>query len=105
MNQQVTVAYAPTLKYGYYNWVNTTGTLSAADTVTFHGVTSGPLSYTFAPSLQSAAGGQTFYDNYLPGVELQLQITPTTTVTIPLTGELQCFRVRRHDRRQDLLVR
>ena len=86
LNQQVTVAYAPTLKYGYYNWVNTTGTLSAADTVTFHGVTSGPLSYTFAPSLQGAAGGQTFYDNYLPGVELQLQITPTTTVTIPLTG-------------------
>ena len=86
LNQQAAVNYTPTLEYGYYNWVNTTGGLSSADTVTFHGVSGGPLSYVFPQSLQVIAGAQDFYDNFLPGVEMQLQITPTTTVTIPLTG-------------------
>ena len=89
LNQQAAVTYTPTLEYGYYNWVNTTGGLSASDTVTFHGVSSGPLSYAFGQSLQVAAGAQDFYDNFLPGVEMQLQISPTTTITIPLTGNFK----------------
>ena len=86
LNQQAAVTYVPTLEYGYYNWVNTTGSLSAADAVTFHGVSGGPLTYLFSQSLQLAAGAPDFYDNFLPGVEMQLQITPTVTITIPLTG-------------------
>jgi hypothetical protein len=86
LNEQTAVTYTPTLEYGYYNWVNTTGGLSAADTVTFHGVSSGPLNYVFPQSLESIAGSANFYDNFLPGVEMQLQITPTTTITFPLTG-------------------
>ena len=87
LNQQAAVSYAPTLEYGYYNWVNTTGGLSAADTVTFHGVSGGPLSYVFPDGLQSIAGSQDFYDNFLPGRgDCSFRSRPPPLITIPADG-------------------
>jgi hypothetical protein len=85
---QTAISYSPTVQYGYYTWVNTTGTYSASDVLTWHGVSGGALSYDFDDTLPSQAGASTFFVNFAPGVQVDLPITPTSTVQLPVSGEL-----------------
>ena len=89
VNLQSTVDYTATVQYGYYSWVNTTGTLSAKDTLTWHGVSGGDLSYLFPSNLAVDAGSEKFFLNFLPAVQMEVDVSPTQTMTIPLTGFLE----------------
>jgi len=84
---QTSISYAPTVQYGYYTWVNTTGGYSPSDVLTWHGVSSGALNYTFDNSLPAEAGAGTFFVNFAPGVQVDMPITPTTTVGLPVSGD------------------
>ena len=86
VNLATAVTYTPEVEYGYYSWVNTTGLLGATDTLTWHSVSSGALDYLFPSNLAVEAGSESFFLNFLPGVQMQLPISPTTTVTVPLSG-------------------
>ncbi len=89
VNLQSAVNYTATVQYGYYSWVNTTGTLSAADTLTWHGVSGGDLSYLFPSNLAVDAGSEKFFLNFLPAVQMEVDVSPTQTITVPLTGFLE----------------
>jgi hypothetical protein len=85
LNLQTAINYNPTVQYGYYSWVSTTG--GVASPAVFQGVTSGALNYTFDSSLPGLAGANTFFLNIAPAVMVDLPITPTTTVSLPLSGD------------------
>jgi hypothetical protein len=86
LNLQTAISYTPTVQYGYYSWVNTTGGYSSSDVATFNGVSSGPLTYNFNSNLAAQAGSTTFFVNFAPAVQVDLAVTPTSTVQLPLTG-------------------
>jgi PEP-CTERM motif-containing protein len=87
VNLQTSINYNPSVQYGYYTWVNTTGGYSSSDVLTWHGVNSGALNYTFDNTLAAQAGASTFFLNFAPGVQVDLGITPTTTVGLPVAGD------------------
>lgn len=88
VNLQTAITYTPTVQYGYYTWVNTTGGYSPSDVVTFNGVSSGPLTYNFNSGLAAEAGSSTFFVNFAPAVQVDLAVTPTSTVQLPISGYL-----------------
>jgi hypothetical protein len=88
VNLQTAITYTPTIQYGYYTWVNTTGGYSPSDVVTFSGVSSGPLTYNFDSGLAAEAGSSTFFVNFAPAVQVDLAVTPTSTVQLPISGYL-----------------
>lgn len=88
VNLNTTLSYAPTVQYGYYEWVNTTGGYSASDALTWHGVSSGPLNINLAQGLAGQAHAATFYLNFAPAVLVDMPITPTSSVTLPVSGNL-----------------
>jgi hypothetical protein len=85
LNLQTAIGYNPTVQYGYYTWVTTTGGVSSP--MTFHGVTNGALNYDFDQNLPALAGSNTFFLNFAPAVVVDLPITPTTTVSLPISGD------------------
>jgi hypothetical protein len=89
VNLQTTLNYSPAVQYGYYTWVNTTGTYSPSDTLTWHGVSSGNLGITLDNTLPAQAGSNTFFVNYAPGVQVDLSVTPNSTVSVPVSGYLE----------------
>ena len=86
VNLQTALTYTPTVQYGYYSWVNTTGGYSSSDVATFHGVSGGPLTYNFSTGLAAQAGSSTFFVNFAPAVQVDLAVTPTSTVQLPISG-------------------
>jgi hypothetical protein len=87
LNLQTALNFNPAVQYGYYSWINTTGSFSPTDSVTFTGVGSGALDYTFGDNLDAAVPGNTFFLNFAPAVQVDLPITPTSTVGLPLSGD------------------
>ncbi len=86
VNLQTAISYTPTVQYGYYSWVNTTGGYSSSDVATFNGVSSGPLTYNFSSGLAAQAGSPTFFVNIAPAVVVDLAVTPTSIVQLPISG-------------------
>ncbi|HME13259.1 MAG TPA: hypothetical protein VKF79_10385 [Candidatus Acidoferrum sp.] len=86
VNLQTSLSYTPTVQYGYYTWVNTTGGYSPSDTLTWHGVSSGNLGFTLDSTLPSQAGSNTFFVNYAPGVQVDLAVDPTSYINLPVSG-------------------
>lgn len=86
VNLQTAITYTPTVQYGYYSWVNTTGTYSPSDTLTWHGVSSGNLGITLDNTLPAQVGSNTFFVNYAPGVQVDLAIDPTSYINLPVSG-------------------
>jgi hypothetical protein len=86
VNLRNDISYTPTVTYGYYSWVNTTGLLSGADALTWTGVSSGSLDYLFPSNIASTAGSETFFVNFMPAVRMDLSIDGSSTVDIPLDG-------------------
>jgi hypothetical protein len=86
VNLQTSVTYSPSVEYGYYTWVNTTGGYSPSDTLTWHGVSGGALNFDLDNTLVSQAGSGTFFVNFAPGVQVDLGITPNTQVNLPISG-------------------
>ena len=75
LKASTTLGFTPSFQYGYYEWVNTTGGLSASDTLKWVGVAAGsPLQYMLTPpaSLQQ---NQTYFFNALPAVRLDVTLT------------------------------
>lgn len=86
-NLQMSVnSSSPNVQYGYYTWVNSDGTLSSGDTLTWNGVNSGPLSFTF-PS-PGAPNSTPFYLNFMPGVQFDMTVSPSATFSVPVSGNL-----------------
>ena len=86
VNLQNSISYTPTVEYGYYSWINTTGGLTGADTRTWTGVNSGNLDYLFPSNIASVAGSEDFHLNFMPAVRMDLTINGSSTVVIPLDG-------------------
>jgi hypothetical protein len=89
VNLQTAVSYSPAVEYGYYTWVNTTGGYSSSDTLTWHGVSSGALNFDLDNTLPAQAGASTFFVNYAPGVQVDLSVTPTSNINLPVSGYLE----------------
>ncbi len=87
LNLQTALSFNPSVQYGYYSWINTTGTYSSTDNVSFTGVGSGALNYTFGDNLDASVPSNTFFLNFAPAVQVDLPITPTSTVGLPLSGD------------------
>ena len=86
VNLQNHISYTPTVEYGYYSRVNTGGSLTSADTLSWTGVTSGSLDYLFPSNIASSVGSENFFLNFMPAVRMDLTIDGSSTVVIPLDG-------------------
>ena len=86
LNLQNQASFDPTVNYGYYSWINTTGTLGASDNLTFASVQNGGLAYLFPQNLELQTGTPDFFLNFLPAVQMDMPVNASATVTIPLTG-------------------
>jgi|GEM_PF-2361058 hypothetical protein len=88
-NYQNGMSWNPNTQYGLYSWVTTAPHLGPTGTPTFTATGSGPLDYTVQPlTLGGITTGTQLYLNFAPGVNLDLNITPSSTLSAPISGDL-----------------
>jgi hypothetical protein len=80
------VSWNPSTQYGYYWWTNQSGTLSAADTLHWQSVTSGPLGFTFP--FNPGFIHQPFDLNILPGIRLDMPFGQSSFLGLGVNGHL-----------------
>lgn len=87
-NYQSGTTWNPNTEYGVYSWLTTAPNQAPTSAPTFTATGSGPLTYTVQPLSFGAAIGTQLYLNFAPGVNLDMTITPTATLSAPVSGDL-----------------
>jgi hypothetical protein len=85
-NYQNSVASAATTQYGVYSWLSTTPDAAPTTAPEFTSVSSGALNYTVQNFGETP--GKQLYLNFEPGVAFVMAITPSSTLSTPITGNL-----------------
>ena len=80
------LTWAPTAEYGFWSWTDTDGIYDAGDVLSWHGVTSGALEYSFAGLTAPASS---FFLNFIPGVLLDMPIGFDATFGLDVGGFAQ----------------
>jgi hypothetical protein len=86
-NYQNSVNWNPTTQYGVYSWLSTTKGGGPTSTPTFTTGSGGALNYT-VQDFGNAQAGKQVYLNFEPGVNFGMAVTPSSSLSTPITGNL-----------------
>ena len=86
-NYQNSLNWNPTTQYGVYSWLSDTKNQGPTGTPLFTTGSGGALDYT-VQDFGSASLGKQVYLNFEPGVNFGMAVTPSSTLSTPITGNL-----------------
>jgi hypothetical protein len=87
LGYQSGLAWNPTATYGVNSWISTAPTSGPTGAVTSSSVSGGALNYNLPDAISGGAGEQ-LYLNLQPTVSFSAAIAPTSTVSTPISGNL-----------------
>lgn len=86
-NYQNSLNWNSTTQYGVYSWLSTTKGGGPTSTPLFTTGSGGALNYT-VEDFGNAQAGKQVYLNFEPGISFGMAVTPSSTLSTPITGNL-----------------